>query len=142
MTITLSIFILLFNGFFWMENSNENLTKLDQEKDKLAKSVQAGKEIYQDFCVRCHLADGKGSKTVPPLVKSDWLIQKRKESIHAVKFGQSGEIVVNGNTYKNSMPPMGLTNDEVADVMNYIMNSWSNKQTKIVTVAEVATIKK
>jgi hypothetical protein len=31
---------------------------------------------------------------------------------------------------------MGLSNQEVADVMNYIMNSWSNKSKKIVTTAE------
>jgi mono/diheme cytochrome c family protein len=37
---------------------------------------------------------------------------------------------------------MGLTDQEVADVMNYIMTSWSNKQTKVVTEKEVATIKK
>jgi mono/diheme cytochrome c family protein len=37
---------------------------------------------------------------------------------------------------------MGLTNQEVADVMNYIMNSWSNTNTKIVTAAEVALVKK
>jgi mono/diheme cytochrome c family protein len=40
------------------------------------------------------------------------------------------------------MPAMGLTDQEVADVMNYIMTSWSNKQTKIVTEKEVAAIKK
>lgn len=40
------------------------------------------------------------------------------------------------------MPAMGLSNQEVADVMNYIMTSWSNKQTKIVTEQEVATVKK
>jgi mono/diheme cytochrome c family protein len=40
------------------------------------------------------------------------------------------------------MPPMGLSDEEVADVMNYIMNSWSNKQTKMVTVTEVASVKK
>jgi mono/diheme cytochrome c family protein len=40
------------------------------------------------------------------------------------------------------MPAMGLTDQEVADVMNYIMTSWNNKQTKIVTVKEVAAIKK
>jgi mono/diheme cytochrome c family protein len=31
-----------------------------------------------------------------------------------------------------------LSDEEVADVMNYVMNSWSNKQTKMVTVSEVA----
>jgi mono/diheme cytochrome c family protein len=39
------------------------------------------------------------------------------------------------------MPAMGLSNQEVADVMNYIMTSWSNKQSKIVTESEVAAIK-
>jgi mono/diheme cytochrome c family protein len=39
------------------------------------------------------------------------------------------------------MPAMGLSDEEVADVMNYVMNSWSNKQTKMVTVSEVALIK-
>jgi hypothetical protein len=34
------------------------------------------------------------------------------------------------------MSAMGLSNQEVADVMNYIMNSWS-KVKKIVTTAEV-----
>jgi mono/diheme cytochrome c family protein len=38
------------------------------------------------------------------------------------------------------MSAMGLSNQEVADVMNYIMNSWSNKS-KIVTTAEVALVK-
>ena len=37
---------------------------------------------------------------------------------------------------------MGLSNEEVADVMNYIMNSWGNKQSKKVTIEEVANIKK
>jgi mono/diheme cytochrome c family protein len=41
------------------------------------------------------------------------------------------------------MPSMDLTDQEVADVMNYVMSSWSNKQTKkIVTVKEVASLKK
>ena len=28
---------------------------------------------------------------------------------------------------------MGLYSDEVADVMNYILNSWNNKYDKIIT---------
>ena len=40
------------------------------------------------------------------------------------------------------MPAMGLSNEEVADVMNYIMNSWGNKQIKKVTKQEVENIKK
>jgi mono/diheme cytochrome c family protein len=40
------------------------------------------------------------------------------------------------------MSAMGLNNTQVADVMNYTMNSWGNKQKKIVTEKEVASVKK
>jgi mono/diheme cytochrome c family protein len=53
--------------------------------------------------------------------------EKRTQSIHALKFGLNGPIVVNGKKFNNAMSAMGLSNQEVADVMNYIMNSWSNK---------------
>ncbi|WPR72430.1 cytochrome c [Flavobacterium sp. NG2] len=126
------------------ENSTNyiNLSS-QQQKTELQKSINRGKDIYADFCIQCHLANGKGDKlNFPPLDGSDWLIKKRKQSIHAVKYGQTGPIVVNGKKYNNTMPEMGLENQEVADVMNYIMNSWSNKQTKIVTLEEVKSIPK
>ncbi|RDI56449.1 cytochrome c [Flavobacterium glaciei] len=132
-------------GNFSFENpfSAENYRDLNTEITANSKLQSPGKEIYADFCMQCHGANGKGdTKNFPPLDGSDWLKTKRNESIAAVKFGQSGEIVVNKIKYNSSMPTMGLTNQEVADVMNYIMTSWSNKQTKIVTEEEVAAIKK
>lgn len=117
-----------------------NVAPLSQNND-LQKSIERGQLIYDEFCIQCHGADGKGQKKIfPPLDGADWLTDKRTESIHAVKYGQSGEIVVNGVTYNNVMPPMGLTNKEVTDVMNYVMNSWSNTQYKPVTVQEVEAI--
>ena len=132
-------------GSFSLENpfSQNNYIDLNTETTVVSKFQSPGKEIYADFCMQCHGANGKGDgKNFPPLAGSDWLKTKRNQSIAAVKFGQSGKIVVNKITYNSSMPAMGLTNQEVADVMNYIMTSWSNKQTKIVTEKEVATIKK
>ena len=121
----------------------KNDTDLNTETAVVSKFQSPGKEIYADFCMHCHGANGKGDATnFPPLDGSDWLKNKRNQSIAAVKFGQSGEIVVNSIKYNNSMPPMGLSDQEVADVMNYIMTSWSNKQTKVVTEKEVAAIKK
>ncbi|PKP17256.1 MAG: cytochrome C [Bacteroidetes bacterium HGW-Bacteroidetes-23] len=124
--------------------SDENSTyhSINPSNDELVKSISRGKEVYADFCMQCHLGNGKGSETVPPLAASDWLVNKRKESIHAVKYGQSGPIKVNGKNYNGKMSPMGLTDEEVADVMNYIMNSWGNKQSKMVTVSEVKAVKK
>lgn len=113
------------------------------KKNNFATTQNPGKEIYADFCMQCHGATGKGDGTnFPPLDGSDWLKNKRTASIAAVKYGQSGPITVNGKKYNSSMPAMGLTDQEVADVMNYIMTSWSNKQTKVVTVKEVAAVKK
>ena len=104
-------------------------------------SIKEGALIYEDFCVNWHLPNGKGvEKTFPPLAKSDYLMNERELSIKAIKFGQKGDIVVNGITYNNIMVPMGLTDEEIADVMNYITNSWGNKNKKMITVEEVSKI--
>lgn len=114
-----------------------------QEKSKLQQSISRGNDVYVDFCMQCHLANGKGDLiNFPPLDGSDWLTKKRKLSIESVKFGQNGPITVKGKKFNNIMPPLGLSNQEVADVMNYIMSSWSNKQKKMVTVEEVEAVKK
>jgi cbb3-type cytochrome c oxidase subunit III len=138
----LGVFVL---GSFSFENlfSKDNYIDLNNETAVVSILQTPGKEIYADFCMQCHGVNGKGDATnFPPLDGSDWLKNKRNESIAAVKFGQSGPIMVNTKKYNSSMPAMGLTDQEVADVMNYIMTSWSNKQTKVVTEKEVAGIKK
>lgn len=115
---------------------------LFQDKE-LEESIQRGSEIYADFCITCHLDNGQGVEAVfPPLAKSDYLMNNRKESIFGVKYGRSGDMVVNGVTYSNTMMALGLDDEEIADVMNYITNSWGNKNDKIVTVEEVAGITK
>ncbi|WP_262490530.1 hypothetical protein [Leeuwenhoekiella marinoflava] len=40
------------------------------------------------------------------------------------------------------MTPLGLYDDEVADVMNYILNSWGNTSSKRITEKKVALIEK
>ncbi|WP_299214581.1 cytochrome c [uncultured Aquimarina sp.] len=117
--------------------------KVDNQETELSKSIVRGEEIYVDFCMQCHLHDGKGTpKVFPPLAGSDWLVNKRKESIHSIKYGLNGPIKVNGESYNSAMTPLGLEDEEIADVMNYIMNSWGNKQKKMVTPEEVTAVKK
>ncbi len=117
--------------------------KTFSQESPLEQSIKRGEAVYIDFCKRCHMPNGKGvGTTYPPLAGSNWLEEKRKESIHSVKFGLNGEIQVNGKTYNNVMTPLGLSDDEVADVMNYVMNSWGNTQDTMVTVDEVSAIKK
>ena len=111
------------------------------QDDDLNASMKRGKIVYEDFCVTCHLPNGEGvENTFPPLAKSDYLMENREASIRGVKYGQRGELEVNGVLYNNTMMPMGLTDDEIADVMNYVYNSWGNKNNKMVTEEEVAGI--
>tara|TARA_R110002012_G_scaffold321191_3_gene547971 strand:+ start:13079 stop:13483 length:405 start_codon:yes stop_codon:yes gene_type:complete len=113
------------------------------QDNELEKSMKRGRDIYNDFCVNCHLTQGEGvANTFPPLAKSDYLMQQRENSIRGIKYGQSGAIKVNNITYNGVMPAMGLSDEEIADVMNYISNSWGNVSKKIVTPKEVALIAK
>lgn len=113
------------------------------QDEEMKESMERGNEIYTDFCITCHLPKGEGVPyTFPPLAKSDYLMEKRESSIRAIKYGLQGEITVNGVTYNNAMASMGLEDEEVADVMNYISNSWGNTSDTIVTVEEVAEVKK
>ncbi len=109
----------------------------------LKESMQRGKAVYNDMCITCHMPNGEGvPKAFPPLADSDYLEQHQTESIRAVKYGMSGEIVVNGTTYNSIMSPLGLSDEEVADVMNYINNSWGNSYSKAITPEEVIKVSK
>jgi mono/diheme cytochrome c family protein len=120
---------------------NNNATEQSAPADPLADSVKRGKAVYMELCITCHLANGKGVPgAFPPLNPSNWLIEKRTESIHAVKYGLKGPIQVNGKPYDNVMLPLGLDDQEVADVMNYSIQTWNKG--KIVTLEEVKAVKK
>jgi len=111
-----------------------------QDKEE---SIERGKLLYQDLCSRCHMPDGKGVEGIyPPLAKSDYLFNKLRESILAIKQGGiEGEIIVNGIKYNTQMEDLGLYEDEVADVVNFILNSWGNKNDKIITEEYIKNLK-
>jgi mono/diheme cytochrome c family protein len=114
------------------------------QNDSLSISIKKGKSLYEDFCVRCHMPNGKGQKgIIPPLAKSDFLFKHMEESIKALKYGGiDGEIIVNGIKYNSRMEKMGLYDDEIADIMNYTLNSWGNKYEKRIREKDVKNLKK
>jgi mono/diheme cytochrome c family protein len=102
-----------------------------KQDDELAKSIERGKMVYSENCITCHMGTGEGvTATFPPLAKADYLMNTPENAIRAVKFGLAGKIKVNGVDYDNMMPNPGIDNDEIADVLNYIMNSWGNSSDK------------
>jgi nitrite reductase (NO-forming) len=63
----------------------------------------------------------------PPLAGSDYLRRPHDELIQVVLNGLSGPVTVNGQAYNSVMPPMSqLTDDEVANILTYVLGSWNN----------------
>lgn len=115
---------------------------LYQEKTK-EESILAGEEIYQDFCLKCHLTSGEGvSGVFPPLKNSDYLMNNIEKSIAGIKFGLKGEIIVNEEIYDGVMAKQGLDHEEIADVMNYIINQWGNSYDKQINPQQVSEVQK
>jgi nitrite reductase (NO-forming) len=96
------------------------LTKEDQ--------IAAGKQLFAGTCSVCHQANGEGLPNVfPPLAKSDLLAADPKRAMTIVTHGLTGKVTVNGHEYDSVMPPMSqLTDDEVSNILTYVLNSWGN----------------
>ena len=140
------IIFLIFTGLLHSCKNNDQSQIINQNNKNLSanfkESIKRGEEIYSSFCVTCHMPNGKGvPNSFPPLANSDYLKNNRTKSIKAIKYGMSEEIVVNGKTYNMPMAALGLSNDEVSDVMNYITNSWGNENLEAITPQEVSEIK-
>jgi mono/diheme cytochrome c family protein len=111
---------------------------LNPSQDETAKSVERGKEVYTAQCISCHQPNGEGlSGVFPPLAGSDHLTKNQEKSISVILNGQNEEITVNGTKYSVPMAAMNsLTDQQIADVLNYIGQSWGN-QFNTVTPAQV-----
>ncbi|UOK42635.1 MULTISPECIES: copper-containing nitrite reductase [Flavobacterium] len=115
----------------------QNMPKVKvPEKPKVSltvpQQIAAGKEIYGKTCFACHQSEGQGIPTVfPPLAKSDFLNANHTRAINTVLNGLSGEVMVNGNKFNNIMTSQNLTDEEIANVLTYVYNSWGNNKTVV-----------
>jgi mono/diheme cytochrome c family protein len=131
---------LLIFGYILIVSGSAALLYQDKTKEE---SIVAGEKIYQDFCLQCHLTAGAGvSGVFPPLKNSDYLMNNIEKSIAGIKFGLKGEIIVNDEVYDGVMAKQGLNNEEIADVMNYILNQWGNSYYKQITLQQVSEVQK
>ncbi|MGB0999313.1 MAG: c-type cytochrome, partial [Flavobacteriales bacterium] len=101
-----------------------------------AKSVkermELGKQIYAQTCFACHQAEGQGiPNAFPPLAKSDYMNADVDRTIGIVLHGLTGEITVNGEVYNSVMTAQRLSDEEVANVLTYVYNSWGNNKTEV-----------
>ena len=97
-------------------------------KRKYAARVVVNLEVRE---VVKRLADG--------VAKSDYLMADKERSIRGIIKGQSGEMTVNGVKYNGVMPPVMLTDEQIAHVLTFVRNTWGNTG-DMVTVEEVQRV--
>lgn len=98
-----------------------------------------GSVIYskEGFCITCHQPNGKGldASGFPPLNASKWVIGNEDRLIKLTLNGLLGPIEVNGKKYPGQVPmtPFGmmLNDQEIADVLTYVRNSFGNEASPI-----------
>jgi mono/diheme cytochrome c family protein len=100
--------------------------------------MQRGKKVYDTYCLTCHQADGAGVPRMnPPLIKTTYVLGDKKRLINIILKGFNESVEINGDYYDNPMPAQPQLNDQqIADVLTYVRNSFSNKAS-LITVAEV-----
>lgn len=105
-------------------------------------SIERGKTIYTTYCLACHQADGSGVPGLnPPLIKTKWVLGDKKQLITILIKGMDEPIEVDGEEYNNVMASHAFLKDqEIADVLNYVRNSFGNKASGI-TSAEVKAVR-
>jgi mono/diheme cytochrome c family protein len=104
--------------------------------------ISTGQAIYEALCLNCHQATGQGLTGVyPPLAKSDWVAGDSQTLIKLTIHGLAGPTNVLGKDYGLvPMPPMGLDDQQLADVLTYVRSAFGNSA-PAVKVEEVAAVR-
>jgi cytochrome c oxidase subunit II len=99
-----------------------------------AEIVARGEKVYATNCVACHQASGKA---VGPIKALDG-------SAVVLSADQSKQILVLLNGQNNQTMPSwkALSDTDIAAVISYTKNSWSNKTGQVVQPAEVLALRK
>ena len=103
--------------------------------------TETGDHIFGRTCIACHQPNAKGIPNVfPPLSGSDFLRNNKYKAIDFVLHGHSGELVVNGRTFNNAMPPQPLNDLQIAKVLSYVRTHFGNNMSPV-TAKEVEMVR-
>ena len=106
-----------------------------------AERIDAGKRLFTSICAACHQPSGQGLPNVfPPLAGSDFLNADKSRAIKLVMAGRQGEVVVNGMKFNNNMPAFPLGDEDIANVLTFVYNSFGNAGLEV-TPEEVKTVR-
>ncbi len=121
----------------WVEGKHKEMAALadDPTKEwKLAELVARGETVYKTNCQICHQPNGKGGGAVKPLDGAAVVLDADKtKQVHVLLNGQN-----NG-----AMPSWkALSDTELAAVITFTKNHWSNATGQLVQPADVVAARK
>ena len=93
-----------------------------------------GAKVYATNCVACHQANGKGGGPIKPLDGSAVVLNADK--------GVQLSVLLNGRVNLGMPSWKQLSDTEIAAVMTYTKNQWSNKTGQLVQPADVTAARK
>ena len=121
----------------WVSGEKKKLAaKLDDPTKVWALDdiVKRGEKVYAQNCAACHQANGKGAGAIKALDGAAVVLDadKSKEIL----------VLLNGQN-NNAMPAWKqLSDTDIAAVISYTKNNWSNKTGQVVQPAEVLALRK
>jgi len=122
----------------WVNDQKKQLAAAAEDPNKkwtLADMRARGEKVYTTTCVACHQVNGKGVPNAFPALDGSKVANGPKAA-HI-------NIVVNGKP-GTAMAPFGkqLSDTDIAAVITYERNAWSNKTGDVIQPAEVKSAKK
>ena len=98
------------------------------ESGALAENLQAGRATYRSLCTHCHQENGIGVPgMVPALADSARLAADPERGVRMILASQSPTAHLEGMAVLDLVAPLEQLNDQdVADVLNYVLNAWGN----------------
>jgi cytochrome c oxidase subunit 2 len=100
---------------------------------ELADLKARGEKVYAANCAACHQASGKGAGPIKPLDGSAIVLNDPAKQIQILLNGAAG----------GSMPAWKqLSDTEIAAVVTYTKNSWSNNTGKVIQPSEIVAARK
>lgn len=91
--------------------------------------VKRGEKVYAANCAACHQANGKGAGPIKPLDGSAVVLDED----HAKQI----QIILHGRQQLGMPSWSQLSDTDIAAVITYTKNTWSNKTGQLVQPAEV-----
>lgn len=115
----------------WVALENKKLAAKQDDPTKvwtLAELTQKGEKIYTANCQVCHQASGKGAGPIKPLDGAAVVLD--------ADVTKQIKVLLNGQN--NAMPAWKqLSDSEIAAVISFTKNNWSNKTGQMVQPADV-----